>query len=340
MGAQADPAVAFTTDSGVAIARPAGEVIVRIDDVNIFSYSLDSDLFAYYHRIPDEKSPILEEMFGHNALTGARRFQIDNATSPILVDHGRKVFFLPDNDGQRDPQVNSVWLREEPGTIRKIVQFSNGPGLPGVSLTDLGNEAGMMEVVFDAQGATMAVTEGNDEVYDVWVVQVQTGAARRVTTGRRSQHPSLTPDGRRLAVAREHTECPSGMRASDIQTMGTDGANLQTLKRGTCAVFYTDPKWVSADRLLATRFTERPAGSGDYRRDLVAIDVPSGQVSVVAELGDLVFFTCSPSRQEVAYVRERDESGFSLLNLQTGETTRFNDVINPNVASNPEKVLF
>ena len=120
----------------------------------------------------------------------------------------------------------------------------------------------MFEVVFDAQGAMMAVTEGNDEDYDVWVVQVQTGTARRMTTGRRSQHPSLTPDGRRLAVAREHTECPSGMRASDLQTMGTDGASRQTLKRGTCAEFYTNPKWLSLDRLLATRFTKRPAGSG------------------------------------------------------------------------------
>ena len=103
---------------------------------------------------------------------------------------------------------------------------------------------------------------------------------------------------------------PSGMRASDLQTMGTDGASRQTLKRGTCAKFYTNPKWLSFDRLLATRSTKRPAGSGDYRRDLVAIDVPSGQVSVVADLGDLFFFTCSRSRRVVC--PDRNQAGFPL----------------------------
>ena len=59
MGAQMDPAVAFTTDIGLAVARAAGEVIFRIDDVDIDSPSLDGDLFAYHHRIPpDEKPPV------------------------------------------------------------------------------------------------------------------------------------------------------------------------------------------------------------------------------------------------------------------------------------------
>ena len=40
MGAQMDPAVAFTTDIGLAVARAAGEVIFRIDDVTLIPPSL------------------------------------------------------------------------------------------------------------------------------------------------------------------------------------------------------------------------------------------------------------------------------------------------------------
>jgi hypothetical protein len=346
--AVADPAVAFTTEAGVAVATAAAQTVSRIDDVNVLSYSLLGTSFAYHRRVPHPTSPVIEKAFGFDTVTGAQTFHLNNATCPVLFDQGRKVAFLPDNDGQRDPQVNSVWMREQDGTVRKIVQFSNGPGLPGVS-TDVSPGGVFLpeEVVFDAQGTTIAVTEGFMGRHDVWVVDVQTGTAHRATTGKRSHLASLTPDGRVLAVVRDHTECgphpPPGvphMQAGDIQTMGKDGTDKQTLIHGTCAQFYSEPRWVSADRLVAARVTRHGAGSGHYRRDLVAIDAHSGQVTVLVETGDLEFFTVSPSRQMVAYVRSSDKAAFSLLDLQAGTTTRFSEGLNPNVAGNPKPEFF
>lgn len=102
--AVADPAVAFTTDAGVAIATAAGQAVSHPDDVNMFSYSLLGTSFAYHRRVPDPASPVIEEMFGYDTVTGAQTFHLNNATCPILLDQGRKMAFLPDNDGQRDPQ--------------------------------------------------------------------------------------------------------------------------------------------------------------------------------------------------------------------------------------------
>jgi hypothetical protein len=327
------PAVAVGTDSGVVTATAAGRLLHRFGVFD--TYSLDGRLFAASRLLPEGASAF-EEVVGYDAVNGQRQFRIANAFAPVVLDRGRKVAFLPDHDGRRDPQVNSVWLRERDGRIRRIVQFSNGPGLPGVD-TGFQGEAGLLWVVFDARGRTMAVAEGNDVdlfIYDVWVVDVATGKARRMTTGKRSRWPSLTSNGRHLAVLRERVDCGgpgAGFRAGDIQTMGTDGSDHRTLTHGTCARFFTDPKWASDRQLLAARLTR--TGPARYRSDLVAIDARSGQVSVVTRAGDMVFFGVSPALHQVAYVRG-SQPGFFLLDLRTGRTRRFAEGFDPRLAGN------
>ncbi len=160
-------------------------------------------------------------------------------------------------------------------------------------------------------------------MYAVWLVDVRSGRARRMTSGTKSRWPALSPDGRRLAVVRERALCAGGLRAGDLEVMSTvEPPNKTVLLKGSCSRSYSVRGWASPRRLLAFRFLRVSSGDRPYRGDVVAVDVPSGKITVLVGTGDVVFFTVSPSRQLLAYARE-STPGFYLRDLQADRTTHF-----------------
>lgn len=260
-----------------------------------------------------------DRVVGRDAITGTRRFTIRNAFGPVALD-GKRVAFLPDHRGRRDPQGNSIWLRTGSGAIRRLVQFSNGGSLPGIH-TGI-DAAGILSFAFDTAGQTMVVVEGNDVDlfrYDIWVVDVGSGAAFRATTGRRSRHATISPDGDRIAFVREETHCggpPPGYRAGDLVATATQhGAPKTVLLDGTCAVFYTEPRWVSDTALAAVRLSR--TSPGVYAGDLVLVDASTYAVSVLAAHGDVFGVSASAALSSVAFIRGAGSSVVIDLATQT-----------------------
>ncbi|MCC6222010.1 MAG: hypothetical protein IT201_00790 [Thermoleophilia bacterium] len=291
------PAVAAARGNAVVVLDAAGGLVHRFAPFT--RYSLAGRLFAGSGATGDT-------VVARDAITGRKRFTVANAFAPVVLGPGR-VAFLPDHAGRRDPQANSVWLRDRGGKIRKLVQFSNGPGLPGVE-TGQPDAGTILSFSFDAGGTTLAVAEGNDVdlfFYDIWLVDVASGEAFRATTGDRSRFPTLSPDGERLAYLREEEHCGGpepGYRAGDVAVQATgEGASAVTLLDGSCTVFYTEPAWLSDTELVAVRLTRTAPGA--YRNDLVLVAADTAAVSVLAAPGDVFALSASASRRLVGYMR-------------------------------------
>jgi hypothetical protein len=272
-------------------------------------WSLSATLFA--------ADTVSDRVVGRDPVAGTLRFRIRNAFGPVALD-GKRVAFLPDHLGRRDPQVNSVWLRTRSGAVRRLVQFSNGGTLPGLH-TGL-DAAGILGFAFDKAGQTMVVVDGNDVDlfrYDVWVVDVPSGAAFRATTGRRSRLATIAPSGDRIAFLREETPCggpPPGFRAGDLVVMETrPGASKTVLLDGTCTVFYTEPRWVSDDALAAIRLTR--TAPGVYENDVVLVDAETQGVTALTAYGDVFGLSASPALDTVAFIRGAGSA--VLLDLAT-----------------------
>lgn len=291
------PAVAVARGDAVVVLDASGALVHRFAPFT--RYSLAGRLFAGSGANGDT-------VVARDAITGRKRFTVANAFAPIVLGPGR-VAFLPDHGGKRDPQGNSVWLRDRGGKIRKLVQFSNGPGLPGIPTGQL-DAGAILSFSFDAAGATLAIAEGNDVdlfFYDIWLVDVASGTAFRATTGDSSRYPTLSPDGERLAYLREEAQCGGpepGYRAGDLAVQATaEGAAAATLLDGSCAVFYSEPAWLSDTELVSVRLTR--TAPGEYRNDLVLVDAATSSVTVLAEPGDVFGLSASASQRLVGYMR-------------------------------------
>jgi hypothetical protein len=329
-----DPAVAFWTTEGVKIATLEGQELLSLRD---YQYqSLDGNVHAGSRLLSGGGSPSV--ITARDATTGDRLFKIRNARSPVVLADGRKVGFLPDRGGKRDPFVASVWIRNAQGKERRIVQFVG----PRRTVTPRGfrMQGGSLDVAFDARGRKLAVSYGFDGgdgsvdllEYDVWVVDVRTRVAIRMTHGRNSRWQSLSPSGERLAVAREVDLCGGGYpgyRASDIRVMSTTTYEKVTLLTGTCDLYYTDPRWISEDELVAARLTRQ--APEQYAVDLVRVDATTGEVTEIVAGGDVIYLSASASLQQVAYAR-RDVDGFTIHDLATGEVVEFHEGFIPQLA--------
>lgn len=329
------PGLVHYTDDGVKVLSLEGSELASFGAGYQF-ISLDGSVFAgSRHRTGERRGELIEAV---DVTTGDHLFRIKNAFAPVAVDGGRKIGFLPDRWGRRDPYFASVWVRNAQGRERRIVQFK-GPERT-VPRTGLGDGA-PMDLAFDAEGRTAAVTFGFDGGdgsvdllrYDVWVVDVKTRKATRMTTGQKSRWPSLSPNGERLAVAREVDRCGGGYpgyRASHLRVMDTTGENKVTLLTGTCDLYYTDPRWISDDRLVAARLTR--VGPGQYDVDLVQIDAATGETTELVTGGDVVFFTVSASLQKISYALRNEPTGFFVYDLATGESTAYPEGYIPQLA--------
>jgi hypothetical protein len=269
-----------------------------------------------------------------DATTGQELFRISNAFAPIVLAGGSRVGFLPDRFARRDPYFATVWIRNAQGRERAVVRFA-GPKQT-VSPTPFHGDGVPLDQAWDADGRTLAVTYGNDVdlfVYDVWVIDVQSREATRVSTGKVSRFPSLSPSGDRLALVREVDHCGGpepGFRAGQIRTMSATGADEEVLLDGTCALYYTDPRWVAEDELVAARLTR--VSPGVYEVDLVRVDATTAAVTEITSDGDAGFFNVSASLQQVVYERRSVFPGFVVYDLAAETTTVFMDGFLPQLA--------
>jgi hypothetical protein len=227
-----------------------------------------------------------------------------------------------------------VWIRNAAGKERAVVRFA-GPGQT-VKPSGLQGEGVPLDAAWDEGGRTLAVVYGNDVdlfIYDVWVVDVQTREGVRVSKGKVSRFPSLSPSGDRLALVREVDLCGGpapGYRAGEIRTMLSSGEDEETLLPGSCALFYTDPRWISEDELVAMRMTR--VSPGVYDRDLVRVDATTAAVTEITSDGDAGFFTVSASLQAVAYERQSVSPGFVVFDLTNDQATPLPDGYLPQLA--------
>jgi hypothetical protein len=185
-----------------------------------------------------------------------------------------------------------------------------------------------VDFAFDDRGRTMAVAVGDDYFdmqYDIWLVDVRTRAARRMTLGKRSRFPDLSPDGSKLAFTKENEQCTeAGHRSGNLRIMNTQGPKeARTLLAGDCDLYYIEPQWLSNDRLVVARMTR--TGPLTYDRDLVTVDLDTGQVEELLDLDDIVWFKVSIRRGLITFFRDAND-GVSVHDLETGITTEIQHV--------------
>ena len=312
-------AIAFHTDDGSRVADLLGATVF---DKGAFDFmSLGGNVFA---GSPPSGGSSEDHIVAFDASTGERLFRIDNAFAPVVLAGGKKVAFWPDHWARRDPYGTSVWIRNAEGNERRVFQLT-GPRAT-VPRDPFEGDAVPLSMAFDAEGKKLAVAMGNDLgllIYDIWVVKVRTREAVRVTKGKASHWPSLSPSGAQLAVLREVEMCPGEIPrlAWTVQVMASSGEDKRTLLEGSCDLYYADARWISESELVTVRIEK--TAEGDYTHDLVKVDAVSGETTDLVADGDITYFTVSPSLQKVAFHRSSDfpDGGFSVFDLITGEIT-------------------
>ena len=270
-GADATPAVVYQSGDDTVVADSAGEEIVRIPV--LFHPTLDGNVVAGEGVgggagiAEADTSPYI--VVAHDATTGDALWTVLDARFPIVLDDGDKVAFLPSADGARDPQVNSIWMADAQGDERLVVQFANGPGLPGYDPGFEGDN-GLLAVSFDEAGETAAVTQGNEAdlfIYDIFAVDVATGAVTRLTDDKQSRSPAMSPGGDRVVFGRDTGICgevvllhPVLAASADpvVQTSSFDaGTGMFSVPARTTAVFVevgpdTTPPVATAELVLVS----------------------------------------------------------------------------------------
>ena len=307
------PASVVATSVGSKIAIYAADGSLRSTRTGLEQFALGPGLLAGTSTSTTDKPWTL---VGVDPATGARKFAVANARLPVILNDGLRVMFAPDPLGNRDPQSNSVWIREAKGTVRRVVQFSNGPGLPGYD-PKLDGEATVLGYSVDAAGKTMTIAEGNDLdlfIYDVFAVDVAKGGVTRVTSGRKSRHPAISPDGKSIAYDHEVGTCGKPyIRASElVLATGKHFGTKKTVIKGSCKAWLTQPAWVSPRTVVAYRF----ATSGKTRTsDLVAVDVLTKKMYTLTKVHDVFTAGAGLVNHVVAFQRDSSTTKSVVLTL-------------------------
>ena len=313
--------VGYWNETQVVVADADGETIRTYP--NFEKLSLDQDVLAgeLPGRTRDEARVVV-----YDANTGTRLFRIPDARLPVVAAGGRRIAFFPTND--RDSFGQSVWVRTAAGRLRRVVRFSAGPGHPGIRH---GMEAGAspLDIALDQRGRTMAVVAGLEPLraFDVWVVDVRTKEASRMTRGENSHNPSLSPDGSGLAVRVESPEaCPDDFYGEiligKIRVFDLPTGEQKTLTEFDCELFYDTPRWIDNDSIVAVRVTKDEDEELGYDLDIVKIEVDKGTITEVLTEGNPCCLSVSPALGRVAYAFS-DRTGFAMLDLELGTVVDF-----------------
>lgn len=307
------PVLGYWTDTDVVVADGDGVEVRRFP--NFGRFSLNGYVLA--GELPGAKSG-KSRIVAYDATSGERLFRIPDARLPVVAAGGSKVAFFPTFD--RDETMVSVWIRTPAGRLRKVAKFKAGPGYSGIRH---GMRAGAvpLDIALDESGRTMAIAAGLETIraFDVWVIDVKTKDATRMTRGANSHNPSLSPDGEQLAVRVESTEpCPDPIYGEiligKIRVKSIVTGESKTLTGFDCALFYDTPRWIDNESLAAVRVTRDATQTYGYDLDIVKIDVASGEITELVTTGNPCCITVSPSLSKVAYPFS-DQPGFSLFDV-------------------------
>ncbi len=107
----------------------------------------------------------------------------------------------------------------------------------------------------------------DDRVVHLWVVDVATGEARRLTDGPVSdQEPAWAPDGRRIAFSANRRRDPDLVGRSDIHVVDVETRVVTAITRGPRSVFAA-PTWLPDGRTIAA-LGHRLEGRAGSRNDI------------------------------------------------------------------------
>jgi len=275
VGATAAPAAATPTIAYWGGAGPS----IRTSD-------LDGTVRASIHGVPywwvsiakglvlgtrDTKVGYGQQVIAWKAVGGDRRFTIDDARISLIHPGGKRIVFTPDNNGgrkhDRDPRVNSVWVRNvHTGAEKQVARF---PDIGPVGRNPI-------DLAWNPQVTRIAVGHGNDgELYafDIWTASAtRKGTLRRLTTGGFSRYPSFSPDGSWIAYTyrRWNTDC-----VSQVRLIRPNGTGEHTLVGGTCHRILYRPVWISSHALVAWWVDQKGP------RGLVRINATTGHVTTL-----------------------------------------------------------
>jgi len=106
-----------------------------------------------------------------------------------------------------------------------------------------------------------------DRVAHLWLVDVETGRARRLTDGPTpDEAPAWSPDGRRIAFAANRRRDHDLVWHSDIHVVEVATGELTAITGGTLALFGA-PEWLPDGRMIAALGHRYPAAAGS-RNDI------------------------------------------------------------------------
>jgi hypothetical protein len=285
--------------------------------------AVNDGLFVGQVKADSLTAKVVDRLIAYDAATGEKAWTLKHAAHPVVLNGGRRVAFLPDSGSRRANAFQSVWMRKPTGRVRGIVEFTEVRGAPGVKVFSTTGGTGVIDFAFDDRGRKMAVGIGDDYLsmqYDIWLVDVRTREARRMTLGKESRFPDLSPDGSKLAFTRENAQCTEYQhRSGDLKIVNTLGAKEgRTLLVGDCDLYYAEPQWLGNDRLVVARMTR--TGPLTYDRDLVIVDADTAQVEELLDLDDIVWFKVSSRHGLITFFRDAHD-WVSVHDLNTGITT-------------------
>lgn len=316
------PAVVYGSGDDTVVATATGEEMTRIPF--LFHPTLDGNLVAGEGvgggaGIAETSAYIV---VAHDATTGEALWTVYDARFPVVLDDGNLVAFKPDPWGRRDPQVNSIWMADANGEERLVIQFANGPGLPGYDPGFEGDN-GLLAFSFDEEASKVVVTQGNEVdlfIYDLFVVDVATGEVTRLTDDKKSRSPAMAPGGDRVAFSRDVETCEAGyIKASNLVIIDSDGSDERTLFEGSCASWIFNARWLSDTEVVASWWHDR--ADGKRLKDLVLLNVETGEITGLTLGAKPWWFTIDRETETLAYMTG-SRLGVTLLDVRTREMTR------------------
>jgi hypothetical protein len=319
-GPLAEPTIGYWTDTNAVIADADGQEIRSFPDFDKFS--LSRNVLAGERR---GKRLGHARIVAYDIASGERLFRIPEARLPVVTAGGKRIAFAATQARAED---DSVWMRMAGGRLRKLARFSPGPGLPGIRH---GMRAGALplDYALDKRGRTMALVGGLESIrsFDVWLVDVRTKKATRLTRGTHSHMPSVSPDGSKVAVRVESTatcshEIEGEYFMGKIRVITPATGERKTLTRFDCDHFYNAGSWTDNDSLIATRITRDAGEEFGFDLDLVRIDVATGAITELLTDGNPCCLVVSASLGKVAY-EFADRPGFGVLDVESGTVVDF-----------------
>lgn len=306
------PAVAYHRGSSVQVADAAGGRVATFPDL--------SDISLGGRLLTGTRFGSAWRVLGYDSRTGARRFSVRSGVQPTVLDPaGRAAFWAT---APRDPQNNSVWMREVDGSVHRVVQFSNGGALPGYD-AGFDGDGTILSTSFDRDGNVIALTQGNDTglfEYDVFTVDVATGTVDRITANRKSRWAAVSPSGSRIVWQREVGTCGAPyIRAAQLIVARIDGSDRRVVAKGSCSAWLGGARWVSSREVVA--YVTRLVSPGKFTSNLVLVDVITGLRTKLTRSGVVRYFSADPGSNRIAFSRS-GVGGFAIIDLDGGDPVR------------------